>query len=101
MKITKKEHKSLLASCLFQNGVAKEAPDAMRSDIKSLFEKIARIQDGQVVCFDGEVELTPGEIVAAKMFYDQKKDWPWNVSEELMQELKDIFYPPKPNENVT
>lgn len=96
MKIVKNIHKDLLASCFFVNGVAREVSEDQRNDVKSLWDKLAEIQDNKLVIKDGEIELTPSEIVIAKTFYDAKKNiWPWNIPAETLQELKDIFYPPQ------
>ncbi len=84
MKITNGAHKNLIIYSLFQNGSAKPAPQEM--------------VDGKHTFNNEEIELTPGETVAAKYFYDNTKLWPWNISEELEKELKELFYPPQ---NVT
>lgn len=103
MKIQKHIHKDLLASCFHINGVGREVPENLRADVKSLWEKLITLIDGKPEFDDKEIELTPSEIVVAKMFYDTKNGiWPWNIPDEILQEFKDIFYPPKPlpTENV-
>ena len=41
-----------------------------------------------------DIEFTPSEIVILKRMFDEKKDWSTEITEPL-QQLKDIFYPPK------
>lgn len=101
MKITKKEHKSLLAQLfIVKTGNFIEGREAVRQKEFSLdklknagsaYSKlIESVDEAKEKYIDGEIEFAPGEVAILKDLFDEKKDWSVGDATFVL-ELKDIF----------
>ena len=103
MRITKKEHKTVLSSLFYEvigkneSGLptfqAKRFPITKLFDAASAAKKLAEgseEKNGRIFYKDGGIELTPGEIAILKELFEANKNWDITVADSV-RELQELF----------